>query len=307
MENKFIKFVIGAIAVVGGFFAISYLFGTVKDSNVSFFRGESGGYSSEPSTINSSRNNQTSSGGSATARPRTASPYRISISTGNASSEDQPQQEYIILKNTSSSDLDITGWTLKNSKGDRPANVVQNTLVYERPDEAVIPQGTLFLDPDGNSFMGNIVLKPQESAYIVTGRPYRVAPVSFKENICTGYLKSERYTFKPALESKCPLLRDDPATAYLPEACYDYVKTISRCEDPELTEEERFELQKQSCQDFIEARVGYENCTALHGLEEEFFGTRWRIYLGRNFEMWGRDDAIRIYDRAGNLVMEKKY
>ncbi|MDO8565082.1 MAG: hypothetical protein Q7R67_00415 [bacterium] len=245
----------------------------------------------------------------------------VSLGTGNASYSYQPYEEYVTIENYGRNPIDITGWQLKNGKDQRPYNL-GGTLQRFSADIAVIPRATLFLSPTGQSALSNVVLGDGEKAIVTTGgvsvtSPYRI--VSFKENICTGYIETHPdYAFTPSLTQNCPRPLDEPGVKNLPTECRDFMNTLSSCRIPEFggkdSEGEYCEncvqgkLLPSSCVAFVREHFTYQGCVANHRNDPGFEGRTWRIFLGRGWEMWNKDyESIELFDNLGQLVDFKNY
>ncbi|HEY0908309.1 MAG TPA: hypothetical protein VGE35_03090 [Candidatus Paceibacterota bacterium] len=233
----------------------------------------------------------------------------ISFSAGNTSTS-QPHEEYLVLRNSGKTPIDITGWAIMNGKGSRPIQNSGNSYFYPSADVAVIGQGTEFLDPSGRSNIGNIVLKPGDTAYITTGGPFAQFPfpiaTSFRENICQGYL--EDYPFFPRLQQSCPSIAADPQIRTVTDECYDYITSLARCPNPQRTERKVYDQQPSHCKAFIEARVGYKACVAQNGNVSGFSLKQWRVFLGQKREMWANSrETITLYDSKGTVVDQISY
>lgn len=246
---------------------------------------------------------------------RDISPYSGSVylSSGNAFTERQPYLEYITITNNSSRPINITGWKLVNAKGDRPIETRENSYVYPVSDTAIIPSGTQFLSPEGVYATEAIILNQGDRAIVTSGGPFiqftLPITVSFRENICTGYL-NDKYPFNPYLNNSCPLIRNDVSARSMTRECTDYLRTVNRCENPDDTQRGREELDLLSsqCQRFVRERVGYENCVQDHRGDANFYQKDWRVFLGRKTELWGENkDKIRLYDATGKLIAETGY
>jgi hypothetical protein len=249
--------------------------------------------------------------------------YRLSLSTGNAGYAYQSYEEYIVLENNGDQPVGITGWQLRNGKDRRVYNS-GGSLQRFSSDVAIIPQATLLLSPQGTSVMSDVVLESGERAVITTGsvgvrHPYRI--VSFKENICTGYLENlPDYSFQPSLSSyNCPRPELEPGVANLDVQCRKVIERLPSCATPEFElrdsndepcsiclEGERL---SSSCAAFIKEHFSYRGCIAYHAGDSGFtHGKDWRIYLGRGWEMWAEDyEAVELFDRLGNLIISENY
>ncbi|MDB5254463.1 MAG: seg [Parcubacteria group bacterium] len=284
-------------------------------------------YLANPSTNSNSSNNSYSSNNSGSSytqntsgdpRKTSANAGSITLGTGNASYSIQPYEEYITIQNYGQNSIDITGWVLKNSKGDQVYRVGSSEQVFTA-DTVVIPQAARILG-DG---MEDVVLRPNETAIISTGAisntyPYKIT--SFKENICTGYLgTSQYYTFSPYVGSNCVNPSSEAGIRNLDRECQDFVNSLSSCRTPEYqTVDSKGQIcngcvngkagLSNSCVAFIKSHFSYDSCVANHRYDANFEGNQWRIFLGQKWELWAKDhETIYLYDRQGNLVDYKKY
>lgn len=248
--------------------------------------------------------------------------HNISISTGNAGYAYQPYEEYIVLSNNGRNPVDITGWQLRNGKDQRTYSLGGGLQRFSA-DIAIIPQATRLLLPQGGSAMTNVVLESGERAVITTGKigsrhPYPI--VSFKENICTGYLENlPEYSFDPPLETRCPRPAVEPGLTNLDTECRAFVERLSSCRTPEFDTKDRNgepcstcirgERLSSSCASFIREHFTYQGCVAYHSTDPDFHsGRTWRLFLERGWEMWAKDyEAVELFDRFGNLVQSVNY
>jgi hypothetical protein len=253
---------------------------------------------------------------------RSAGYPSLSISAGNARSEIQPYREYIVVSNWGKNPVDITGWTLRNGK-DKRVYYIGNQPQRFSADIAVIGKASPLLLPQGGSAAQNIVLKHGERAVITTGlvgnrTPYSVT--SFKENSCTGYLERlDDYNFQPALQTSCPDPEQEPGFEYLDPQCRAVVERLSPCETPEFEPKDREgntcencldgRILSSSCAAYLREHFSYQGCLANHAGDADFtFGNTWRVYLGRTWEMWGKNyESIELYDAFGNLAAFVNY
>ncbi len=249
--------------------------------------------------------------------------YNLSLSTGNAGYARQSYEEYIVIENHGDKPVDITGWQLRNGKDRRVYNS-GGSLQRFSSDITTIPQATLLLSPQGKSSMSNVVLGSGDRAIITTGsvgvrHPYPI--VSFKENICTGYLENlPDYSFQPSLSSyNCPRPELEPGVTNLDVACRKVIERLPGCQTPEFelrdSDDEPcstcLEGQRLSsaCAAFIKEHFSYRGCIAYHSGDSGFTEDKdWRLYLGRGWEMWAEDyEAIELFDLSGNLIISENY
>jgi hypothetical protein len=232
----------------------------------------------------------------------------IYIDFGNASYSYQPSEEYITINNSSERAINITGWKLRNGKNLRPYDSGV-TLRRFPSDEVAIPRGTFFITSFGASVLNDILLAPNETAIITTGRmgaeiPYKI--VSFKENICSGYLGTmPEYSFTPPLRRDCPRPTNEPGIQNLDTICRDFISRLSTCRTPTFNARdnegntcttcvngERLTL---LCKNFIKEHYSYAGCLANHLSNPKFSGDTWRIFLNQG------------WDQVGNLVRQVTY
>lgn len=205
----------------------------------------------------------------------------ISFFSSNAQSTD-PGSEYLTLSlnNSHTGKTLITGFELRSTASSRGTTIPKGV---ELPFAGVINEET------------PIFIKPGDQVIIVTGR----SPVgySFRENKCTGYF-SQFQKFIPALRKSCPLAKDEDEALlpnYFDDKCLDYLQNIPRCIVPLSNFETAF-LQSQ-CKTFIEERLNYKGCVEKHKNDADFYKNIWRVYLGRNEELWKQKrETIKLYD-----------
>ncbi|MEK7136400.1 MAG: hypothetical protein AAB821_02310 [Patescibacteria group bacterium] len=250
----------------------------------------------------------------------------VIIGRGTAKSADEARKEYIELRADSHNEqpINIGNWKLENGRNRRP---VQISSFKEKTLSAVrvnIPLATnLFVGL--KSKLQPVVLGPGDRAYIITGSlrtggdlPVRV---SFRTNKCIGYLAdNERNSFIPSLKKDCPRPGDEPGVENLTDSCYDFVRRLPTCHIPDDKPfrdrdgdlvrnhlDGNVELSK-ICRDWVKVRFSYEACVSRHITDEDFYGTEWRVYLNRDWELWNdRREVITLYDDQGLLVDQISY
>jgi hypothetical protein len=278
-------------------------------------------------TLNSASGGTTSysnnSGGSVQGTQIRTAPQtqRVTISSGNASYAYQPYEEYITIDNIGNNPVNITGWQLRNGKDRRPYNV-GGSLQRFSADIALIPQATKILPTFGAAIMQDIILEQGERAIVTTGRlnveiPYKI--VSFKENMCTGYLDAmPEYSFTPSLNRNCPRPLLEPGIENLEPACRDMIATLPSCQVPRFGGQDREgnpcpscingQIFSYECRAFIQKRFNYQGCLATHSHKPDFYSRTWRVFLGRSWEMWAKDyETIELFNQHGQLVDFRNY
>ncbi|MDO8589768.1 MAG: hypothetical protein Q7R69_00655 [bacterium] len=245
----------------------------------------------------------------------------VSLGAGNASYAYQPYEEYITIDNRDREPVNITGWQLKNGKDKRAYNS-GGVLRYFPADTAVIGQAALYVSPTGSNILQNAVLQSGETAVVTTGSagpqsPYKI--VSFKENICSGFLEDlSEYTFTPALTRNCPVPANEPGVNALENECREFIERLSPCRTPEFNTRNAEgdicyncvdgKLFSGSCVAFIKSHFNYSACIANHSTDSNFFGRTWRIFLGKGWEMWAQKyETIELFDQLGRLADDYTY
>jgi len=245
----------------------------------------------------------------------------ISLGAGNASRSYQAYEEYITISNSGREPITITNWYLKNAKDERPYNL-GGDLRYFPADIAFIGKGTLFISPENNNVLQDIVLQAGEKAIVTTGvvgsqSPYKI--VNFKENICSGYLGDmPEYKLTPALTRRCPNPEDEPGVNYLDIECRKFIDRMSSCRTPEFDTRDSDgeicygcvdgKLLSSACTTFIKNHFNYNSCIANHKNDPKFSGKTWRIFLGHGWEMWATEyETIKLFDQFGKLVKSRSY
>ena len=274
------------------------------------------------STVNPSNpSGNTSPNRGNTAVSNSSSVRNISLGRGNASYTYQPYEEYITIDNRGREPVDITNWQLKNAK-DKRAYDLGGSLKYFSADTAKIGQAAPFVSPMGTNIFQNVILQDGETAIITTGSigsqlPYKI--VSFKENICSGFLEDlPEYTFTPPLARNCPGPRDEPGVSALDTECRKFIERMTPCRTPQFNTRDREgdicsncvdgKLLSGSCVAFIKSHFNYGSCIANHVNKSNFSGRTWRIFLGRGWEMWAEDyETIELFDQFGRLVDSRNY
>ncbi len=219
------------------------------------------------------------------------SPYRGVISMNHYISNagtSNVQNEYIELSVSSGASVpvDLTGWMLVSGLSG---------------SSAAIPRGTEVPISGTVNAIQDIVLKPGDRAWVISGR----SPIgaSFRENKCIGYF-SNFQSFTPSLPQNCPVPIDELSSSVGPtyirdSACVDYVQPLSRCKAV-LTPPTNI---SGACQSFVVKYLNYNGCLDAHKGDADFAGTAWHIYLGRTTPLWQqRHEIVKLLDPSGKTV-----
>lgn len=282
-----------------------------------FFIGQGGGLGSK--SVSNSKQANTSGESVKT----TSSTYErsVSLGAGNASRSYQPYEEYVTVSNSGKEPITITNWSLKNAKDERPYDFA-GKLRYFPADTVTIGKGALFISPNNQNVLQDIVLKSGEKAVVTTGSissqsPYKI--VSFKENICSGYLGNmPEYKFTPSLTRKCPDPADEIGVNNLDIECRKFIERMSSCHTPEFDTRDADgeicrgcvdgKLLSSACTTFIKNHFSYNGCIANHKNDHEFSLKTWRVFLNHGWEMWATEyETIKLFDQFGKLVKSRSY
>ncbi len=219
----------------------------------------------------------------------TPSPFEgaVTLSLGGAHAS-SPGEEYLKLRASSgaASPIVVSGWSLQSA--------VSGVRVY-------LPEGASMFVMGIVNNVGPISLSAGDSAIVTSG----VSPVgvSFRENMCDGYLAQVRQ-FVPDLPEQCPT-----ASASLPEtadtlraygsSCFDYLASIQDCSLPTNPPANL----SSACSTYITNAISYNGCVNTYGAQSSFASPSWRMYLNHTTELWGNShDIIRLLDAQGRTV-----
>lgn len=225
------------------------------------------------------------------------SPYAgmVQLYTANVWTDD-PKQEYLLLsaKSNNPSPVNISKWYLKS---------------YVTEESAAITQGDRLLASWRHPVESDILLRPGESAYLITGK----SPIdtSFHENMCTGYLRSQTNLY-PGLSLSCP----NPSSEMkkygkIPlddDSCYNYVNSLGSCTTVDYDTVAGKKL-SAGCSYFLAHTFSHDACIVKHQ-HDPFFDTYgyWHIYLGQTTNLWrGQREIIRLMDENDKVVAVVEY
>lgn len=200
---------------------------------------------------------------------------------------DSASEEYVQIAANygNSSTIDIAGWTLESA------------LTGVRVS---IPPGASPFIANSANILGPIALDPGGLALVMTA-PSPIG-VSFRENMCTGYL-GQFQNFSPALSEECPSPQSIlPLTAenlqQYGDACFDAIANLSSCRFPQ-----NMPNVSGVCRAYLTEFLSYNGCVQANRFRSAFQKNMWRVYLGASGELWRNShDAIRLLDAQGKTV-----
>lgn len=217
------------------------------------------------------------------------SPYagKVAIVDHNAAGTD-PSLEYVEIQILGESPVSLSGWSLQSA--------------YSRT-RALLPSATENLVSGTLNKLAAPDAPGGSTLYIVTGKS--PVGVSFRENICSGYL-AQFQQFTPPLEQSCPNPADELTItgnnlrSYGP-TCIDFVQSLSSCHFP--TSAEMPANISPECRDFASSEFSYNGCVTAHRDDAGFLKNSWRLYLNSPTRLWDdTHDVIRLLDDKGQIV-----
>ena len=225
-------------------------------------------------------------GGSSLVSPSATSTFygKVEISSFSGLSE-APEEEIIEIENTDSlKSINITGWTIENSLGNR----LQIPKAYGLPG---LP----------NSSLDYLILTPYARALISIGAQDR--QMNFRENICTGYF-DENYDFRPSLSHNCPT-PDASKISHLNDSCLRLIDSTSACR---TAKPESYLEINNACSEYLSANLNYAGCVKNYGNRSDFYLDRWLVWLQRKEEFFRNvHDSITLKDQFGKFVDKADY
>ncbi len=218
------------------------------------------------------------------------SPYKgkVSIERSTAGiAATEAAREYIVLNvsRTNTAPISITSWRFEN----------------EDKTSAAVGRGFNLPKTGTVSTEGAIQLSPGTRAFVTTGRS--PTGVSFRTNSCTGYFEQFQ-DFTPALEVRCPLTANEieraPDYRTFDDACVSFVKSMPQCT---ILTGGTPTVFKDACYTFLTTKLTYVGCVENHRTDSDFYKDEWRIFLGRDGELWKKERGIvRLLDENGKTV-----
>lgn len=217
------------------------------------------------------------------------SPYRGSVYLRiTAATAGNPSDEYVTLEAAQGeqSPVSLRGWSL--------TSLLTGVRVY-LPDAASPFIGGVINNVD------IVALGAGERALVSSG--HSPVGVSFRENVCTGYL-SQLQTFRPPLANACPRADEVvPLSAGSLQRhgaeCVDYIHRIPSCTFAMNVPADL----PPNCKAFIANTFSHNGCVNASRSLPRFTLDTWRLYLGSSVELWKNNhDVIRLLDERGLTV-----
>lgn len=197
-------------------------------------------------------------------------------------SSDIPNNESIIIKNTSDKSIDITGFSVE-------------TFAYNK---YVVPKAHNL--PGFSAFaLDDIILNPDGELYINVGTQER--KINFRENICTGYF-DEKSDFGNTLYHQCPLI-DASKLLKFTDICISELNNIQRCTmyAPTL-------ILDPECNQFAVEHYSYAGCVNDYKKTSDFYSDRWVAWMQRTSDFFRNEhELVKLKDAGGKLIDEYQY
>lgn len=210
------------------------------------------------------------------------SPYLGKVKLSSVRTKSPPFSITLATNLSSDENVNITGWRIEG-----------NTGGFE------IRQGIAKFHPTKNTVLSDIILHRSDKVLIFESRSPFGRNVSFRPNLCFGYLKPY-YAFPLPIPSSCPDKPTLQETSNLAPTCQDFilknVKTSS-CTIPDFTGIQG----DRECISYIQNRYNYDACYTLHSAEPGFDKNEWHVYAERSFGH-PLHDTIELLDQDGLLI-----
>ena len=209
--------------------------------------------------------------------------------TGARESDAKKEYVEIIASKNNTQPVHITGWTLKSAVTGKSVVIGEGTYLARSGE--VNPEDPIFLNPN-------------DVALIATGRS--PIGVSFKINMCSGYFEQFQ-DFAPPISKECPYAKSEDLPEGITDACTDFIEDIPRCE----TYIKALPLSLANdpqCQEYVSSKIHYSGCVELHKNDAKFYKPEWRIFFGRDQELWKeKKETILLLDNTGKIVDSVTY
>lgn len=111
--------------------------------------------------------------------------------------------------------------------------------------------------------------------------------------------------FVPPISGECPYISSEKDFYSLDSKCQTFIQSIHPCEANTRTLPAEITA---SCKAFLDSTANYNGCVATHKNDSDFYLKEWRIFLGKEKELWAQpNDTILLLDEKGRLIDVMKY
>lgn len=192
------------------------------------------------------------------------------------------EEEYIVIEayRRNEEPINITGWEIR-SLVSKSGYIIPKAVNTAKSGRSAV----------------DVILNASDQAIVVTGR----SPIgeSFRTNICTGYFEQFQ-DFYPYLSKDCPYPENEIGSQTFNTECVEFLEDLPQCE---MRIAQVPITLSSSCQGFVSTEINYNGCVDAHINDDDFYGTEWRLFLGRSQEIWqDRREIISLFDSEGNVV-----
>jgi len=216
---------------------------------------------------------------------------KISFDGVAGAKKSEPSEEYlrIVANNNNTDAIPVSGLILRGNGFDTNSSIPK---AVDRFVLGVTPtKSTVFLPASGR-------------ALVSSGRS--PVGVSFRVNMCTGYLEQfQAYT--PALRMECPepLAELDRVGLANESSCAAFVKKIPRCQVYKGTLPSTLSA---ACKTFVTETLTYNGCVGDHTQDAGFYKDEWRLFLDETRELWkNAGEIIQLVDEENDTVDSLAY
>jgi len=212
----------------------------------------------------------------------------VKIMKSSGALETYADKETIEIKVMQSnlSAVDISNWKFVNSNG----------------DEAIIGRSTEI--PTGGKVNQTAPTYVKGGDTLIVSSGHSPIGISFQTNLCTGYFEQFQ-DFIPPLMLRCPQPTSLESFRTLERDCQNFIRTIPQC----TTNTKPFPAGTSAgCKAFVMSAASYNGCVTENRGKIQFTLPEWRIYLGRDKELWAQPkDTVILLDSDGKLIDSVKY
>jgi len=183
-------------------------------------------------------------------------------------------------------EINLTGWRIEGELGgfDIPLGIEE------------VPVAVNFTPLD------HITIHRGDTVYLSAEKSPFGKKVSFKPNICMGYLK-QYYTFPLSVPSSCPDKPTERELRYFRVECQDFILhdiNFSSCTVPSHANNAAVATDSE-CLSYIENHFNYRACSILHKNDSDYLKNTWHVYMETDFTR-DRHDTLKLLDKDRRIV-----